>query len=73
MELQQKLQLTIQSLPEKCQLVFKLKHENGYSQKEIAKELQISEKTVEAHLSKARKTLKQSFGKLFSVVMFIYF
>lgn len=73
MELQQKLQLTIKSLPEKCQLVFNLKHEQGYSQKEIAEELQISEKTVEAHLSKARKTLKQSFGKLFSVIMFIYF
>lgn len=72
LELQRRLHLTVSTLPEKCQLVFKLKHEQGYSQKQIAEELNISEKTVEAHLSKARKTLKQSFGKMFSLVAFLY-
>lgn len=61
-ELQQLLELTVKSLPEKCQLVFRLKHEAGYSQKQIAASLDISEKTVEAHLSKARKTIKASLG-----------
>jgi RNA polymerase sigma-70 factor (family 1) len=72
-ELQERLQLTINLLPEKCQLVFRLKHDKGYSQKHIAEELDISEKTVEAHLSKARKTLKNKFGNLLGTVLFIHF
>lgn len=68
-ELQQKLQLTIKSLPEKCRLVFKLKFEQGYSQKQIANELNIAEKTVEAHLSRARKTLRDKFGYLLIIIL----
>lgn len=45
-------------LPEKCRLVFKLSRDLGYSQKQIAEELQISEKTVEAHMGKAIKVLR---------------
>lgn len=71
-ELQQKLQLTIKDLPQKCQLVFRLKHEQGYSQKQIAEKLNISEKTVEAHLAKARKTMRGAFGGLFTAILFIY-
>src|SRR5690349_20153062 len=33
-ELKQQLELTIKRLPEKCQLVFRLKHEEGFSQKQ---------------------------------------
>jgi RNA polymerase sigma-70 factor (family 1) len=73
LELQEKFQLTIRALPDKCQLVFRLKHEQGYSQKQISNELDISEKTVEAHLSKARKILKATFGSLLSAVLIIYF
>lgn len=72
-ELKQQLELTIKRLPEKCQLVFRLKHEEGYSQKQIALELDLSEKTVEAHLSKARKTIKDQFGVLSNFLFFIYF
>jgi RNA polymerase sigma-70 factor (family 1) len=71
-ELQQKLQLSIKILPEKCQLVFKLKYEQGYSQKQIADELDISEKTVEAHLSKARKMLRNRLGCLLMIILAIY-
>lgn len=63
-ELKQLLEHTIKSLPEKCQLVFRLKHEEGYAQKQIAEQLAISEKTVEAHLSKARKTIKNKLGTI---------
>lgn len=48
----------IDELPEKCRLVFQLRYEQGYSQRQIADELQVSEKTVESHLAKARKTLR---------------
>ncbi|WP_316840212.1 RNA polymerase sigma-70 factor [Pedobacter gandavensis] len=70
-ELKQLLELTIKSLPEKCQLVFRLKHEEGYAQKQIAEQLDISEKTVEAHLSKARKTIKAKLGTLSILVLLI--
>ncbi|GAA4777730.1 RNA polymerase sigma-70 factor [Olivibacter ginsenosidimutans] len=57
-ELCEELAKYVQELPEKCRLVFKLSREAGYSQKQIAEELQISEKTVEAHLGKAFKILR---------------
>lgn len=67
-ELMNLLEQSICLLPEKCQLVFRLRVEKEYSQKEIAKELDISEKTVEAHLSKARKHLRNDLG----IIAFIY-
>lgn len=72
-ELQSQLALTIKVLPEKCLLVFKLKHEEGYSQKQIAEELNIAEKTVEAHLSKARKTIRIRFGYLAEIAKSVLF
>lgn len=59
--LQEQIDAIVTNLPEKCRLVFKYSREAGLKNHEIAKEMDISEKTVEAHLSKALKTLK---GKL---------
>ena len=70
-ELKIRLQQTIDTLPEKCRLVFTLKHEKGYSQRQIAQELSISEKTVEVHLSRARKTLRGSFGNLLNLIILL--
>lgn len=61
-ELEERLYNSITLLPERCQLVFKLRFEKEYSQKEIAAELAISEKTVEAHLAKARKHIRATLG-----------
>ena len=44
-------------LPQKCREVFVLSRK-GYSLKEIASSMEISEKTVEAHISKALKILR---------------
>ncbi|MCF0052544.1 RNA polymerase sigma-70 factor [Dyadobacter sp. LJ53] len=44
-------------LPQKCREVFILSRK-GYSLKEIAASMEISEKTVEAHISKALKILR---------------
>ena len=57
-ELRDRLGKLVAALPEKCRFVFQLSRDRGLSQKEIASQLDISEKTVEAHLSKAIRTLR---------------
>lgn len=56
--LRRELEKQTARLPEKCQLVFRLSREGGYSHKEIATQLRISEKTVESHLTKALRQLR---------------
>lgn len=48
---------SLQKLPEKCRTIFVLSRK-GYSLKEIADSQHISEKTVEAHISKALRILR---------------
>jgi RNA polymerase sigma-70 factor (family 1) len=56
-ELKEKLQYAINSLPKQCKMVFKLIKEDGCSYKEAASILNISIKTVDAHLVTAIKKL----------------
>lgn len=63
-QLRDELESSVQSLPEKCRLVFRLSREKGLSEKEIAATLNISLKTVESHMSKALKTLRASLRYL---------
>lgn len=60
-ELKQQLHYHINQLPEKCRLVFKMSREQYMSYAEIAKELGVSEKAVEANITRALKILR---GKL---------
>lgn len=62
-----KLEETVKTLPEKCRLVFRLSREAGMSEKEIAEQLDISTKTVEAHMTKALKTLRSSLRQFLSL------
>lgn len=64
-ELRERIEASIKSLPDKCQIVFRMSREEGMSNKEISKELDIAEKTVEAHMSKALRHIK---GNLTAVV-----
>jgi|SRR5690606_2222049 len=68
-DLETKLEQSILLLPERCQLVFKLKFKKDYSQKKIAKELNIAEKTVEAHLARARKQLRTDLGPIYAAYL----
>ncbi|MDB4925981.1 sigma-70 family RNA polymerase sigma factor [Mucilaginibacter sp.] len=52
------LEQKVNKLPEKCQIVFKYSREQHLTNKTIAEMLNLSEKTIEAHITKALKYLK---------------
>lgn len=64
-ELSERIARLVAGLPDKCRLVYQMKKEIGYTQREIAVELQISEKAVEAHISRALKALRTGIRFLF--------
>jgi RNA polymerase sigma-70 factor (family 1) len=69
-ELRQRLEKHVNELPEKCKVVYQMSKEQGYNNKEIALDQGITEKTVEAHLTRAMKTLR---GKLGDAHFFFFF
>jgi RNA polymerase sigma-70 factor (family 1) len=62
----------VEKLPDKCRLVFKLSRESYLSNKEIAKDLDISEKSVEAHITRALKLLKSNLQKAGILILLIF-
>jgi RNA polymerase sigma-70 factor (family 1) len=58
------LQKELSYLPEKCRSVFEMSRQENKSNKEIAAQLGISEKTVESHLTKAIKRLRVNLNSL---------
>lgn len=57
-ELKKRIDELVYTLPPKCRAVFIKSRLEGKSQAEIAEELSISKKTIENHMSKALKILK---------------
>lgn len=69
-EMMANIQDAITRLPEKCRIVFKMSREDGMSNKQIANELNLSEKTVEAHITKAIRSLRNDLA-LFPPILFL--
>jgi RNA polymerase sigma-70 factor (family 1) len=59
-ELAGQIKAAVDVLPDKCRQVFKLSREEQLSHKEIAHQLHISTKTVENHLNKALRQLRNA-------------
>jgi len=60
-ELEQQLAFQVEKLPLRCKSVFVLSRNQHLSNKEIASELDISENTVEQHMRKALRLLRNYF------------
>lgn len=58
--LRQYIKGVVEELPDRCRLVFTYSRENGKTIPEIATTMNIAEKTVEAHLTKALRRIKVS-------------
>lgn len=72
-DLAEKIEESINSLPEKRQEIFRLSRQEGLKYHEIAKKLNISIKTVETQMSLAMKTLRDKLKKYKPLFMlFLY-
>lgn len=61
----------VSKLPEKCQIVFNYSRNDQLSNKEIAHKLNVSEKTIEAHITRAIKHLKVALRGFFMAYFLI--
>lgn len=60
----------VEAMPEKRRQVFELSRINGLSHKEISKELNISTKTIEVHISLALKKLRLALRDYYTIIFF---
>jgi RNA polymerase sigma-70 factor (ECF subfamily) len=66
-EMQQIINKTLDSLPERCGRIFRLNRFEGLKYHEIANKLSISVKTVEANMGKALKILRKNLKEFVEV------
>lgn len=71
-EIAQEIDLYVKELPPQCQKVYRLSRENNMKNKEIALQLNISEKAVEKHISKALHDIREHLIKLDLMTMLLY-
>ncbi len=62
-DLQLELSDALNGLPERCRQVFLLSREEQLSNQEIAEQLNLSQRTVETHISNALKHLRKHLGR----------
>ena len=69
-ELKSGINKALGQLPEKCREVFILSYVNGLKSKEIAEAMDISVRTVDAHLYKALRLMREKLRYLLSLTIF---
>lgn len=68
-----KIESALAKLPEKCREVFELSRFEEMKYAEIAEKLGISVKTVEVHISKALRILREELKDLLMILLFLLF
>ena len=70
-ELKEKIDISIQKLPEHCRIVFEMSRFDDLKNREIAEKLGVTQKTVEAHLTKALKILRNDLKEYLPILTVI--
>lgn len=70
-QLHLQIEASVDQLPDQCRKVYMLSREENLSVKNIAEELGISPKTVEAHITTALKRIRRGLGH--TVLLFFFF
>ncbi len=65
--------MEIQNLPPKCKQTFLLSKQEGLTNVEIAEYLNVSIKSVEAHITKVFSILRKSIGDKMHGILFLLF
>jgi RNA polymerase sigma-70 factor (ECF subfamily) len=68
-EIEEKVEAIIQSMPEKCRMVYILSRHKHLKNVQIAREMGITLKMVEKHISKALLLLRKGLAEYFSVLL----
>jgi RNA polymerase sigma-70 factor (ECF subfamily) len=71
-ELQELINATLEKLPAKTRQIFLLSRDKGLSYREISDKTQLSQKTVEFHISKALNHLRISLNDFTSLSAFLF-
>ena len=69
-ELEMQVEMAINSLPEKCRIIFELSRYEELKYAEIAKKLDISVKTVEGQMTKALGILRRELARFLTLILF---
>lgn len=72
-ELEKQIEEAISSLPPQCQTVFKLSRFEGLTYAEIAQNLNVSVKTIENHMGKALKVMRERLKDYLPIIMWFLF
>lgn len=70
-ELQAKIKSSIDLLPERCREIFMMSRIQGMKNDEIAKELDLSKRTIETQISNALKVLRVELKDYMGLLLFI--
>lgn len=71
-EIEQIIKATLEKLPPKCREVFVFSRFDGKRNTEVAELLNISEKCVEAHITKALKIFRVALNDYLAILIFLF-
>jgi RNA polymerase sigma-70 factor (ECF subfamily) len=71
-EIQQIIDSTLDQLPKKTQQIFRMSRVEGFSYSVIAKKMNLSQKSIEYHISKALDLLRESLKDFLSVIPILF-